>query len=102
MNSESLWNYRELPGRSQIRRSGTTEQSSTTNWCGGVPWLSIRPLRNRGSSNAEHIRILEELRAGNLPEARTLLHQHIGESLDVVLDRVTRAITALSLANITD
>jgi len=30
------------------------------------------------------------------------LHQHIGESLDVVLDRVTRAITALSLANITD
>ncbi|MES9515005.1 GntR family transcriptional regulator [Rhodococcus erythropolis] len=54
------------------------------------------------TSIAEHIRILEELRAGNLPEARTLLHQHIGESLDVVLDRVTRAITALSLANITD
>ena len=54
------------------------------------------------TSIAEHIQILEELRAGNLPEARTLLHQHIGESLDVVLDRVTRAITALSLANITD
>lgn len=53
-------------------------------------------------SIAEHVRILEELLDGNLAEARTLLHHHIGASLDIVLGRVTRAITALSLADTTD
>jgi hypothetical protein len=33
-----------------------------------------------------------------LERAHRLLHRHIGESLAVVLDRVTRAVTAMSFA----
>ncbi|WP_280312357.1 GntR family transcriptional regulator [Nocardia abscessus] len=47
---------------------------------------------------AEHLGILEAVLADDLPLAYRLLHTHIGESLDVVLERVTRAITAMSLA----
>ncbi|QBS42507.1 GntR family transcriptional regulator [Nocardia sp. CS682] len=45
---------------------------------------------------AEHLGILEAVLAENLPLAYRLLHTHIGESLDVVLDRVTRAIAAMA------
>ncbi|WP_329414267.1 GntR family transcriptional regulator [Nocardia vinacea] len=47
---------------------------------------------------AEHLGILDAVLAQDLPLAYRLLHTHIGESLDVVLDRVTRAIAAMSLA----
>jgi DNA-binding GntR family transcriptional regulator len=47
---------------------------------------------------AEHLGILDAVLAAELPLARRLLHTHIGESLDVVLDRVTRAVAAMSLA----
>ncbi|MBF6335313.1 GntR family transcriptional regulator [Nocardia abscessus] len=47
---------------------------------------------------AEHLGILDAVLADDLPLAYRLLHTHIGESLDVVLERVTRAITAMSLA----
>lgn len=46
----------------------------------------------------EHLAIVEAVLAGELPRARELLHRHIGESLDVVLDRVSRAIVAMALA----
>ncbi|WP_067538340.1 GntR family transcriptional regulator [Nocardia crassostreae] len=46
----------------------------------------------------EHLAILNAVLAEDLPRAYTLLHRHIGESLDVVLDRVTRAIVAMSMA----
>lgn len=51
------------------------------------------------TSIAEHLGILDAVIDGDLPTARTLLHRHIGESLSVVLDRVTRAVTAMSLAD---
>ncbi|MEV6274477.1 GntR family transcriptional regulator [Nocardia sp. NPDC051832] len=46
----------------------------------------------------EHLGILDAVLAQDLPLAHRLLHSHIGESLDVVLERVTRAIAAMSLA----
>ncbi|NEW48119.1 GntR family transcriptional regulator [Nocardia cyriacigeorgica] len=48
---------------------------------------------------SEHLAILDAVLAEDLSLAYRLLHAHIGESLDVVLDRVTRAIAAMSLAN---
>ncbi|MGW4846363.1 GntR family transcriptional regulator [Nocardia brasiliensis] len=45
---------------------------------------------------AEHLGILDAVLAGDLSLAHQLLHTHIGESLDVVLDRVTRAIAAMA------
>lgn len=47
---------------------------------------------------AEHLAILDAVLAPDLPLAYELLHRHIGESLEVVLERVTRAIVAMSLA----
>lgn len=47
---------------------------------------------------AEHLAILDAVLAGELVQAHGLLHRHIGESLDVVLDRVTRAVVAMSMA----
>ncbi|WP_327111735.1 GntR family transcriptional regulator [Nocardia sp. NBC_01730] len=47
---------------------------------------------------AEHLGILDAVLADDLSLAYRLLHTHIGESLDVVLERVTRAIAAMSLA----
>jgi DNA-binding GntR family transcriptional regulator len=47
---------------------------------------------------SEHLRILDAVLVEDLPLAYRLLHTHVGGSLDVVLDRVTRAITAMSLA----
>ncbi|MGW0250922.1 GntR family transcriptional regulator [Nocardia goodfellowii] len=46
----------------------------------------------------EHLAILDAVLAPDLPLAYRLLHRHIGESLDVVLDRVSRAMAAMSLA----
>lgn len=46
----------------------------------------------------EHLGILDAVLADDLQLAYRLLHKHIGESLDVVLERVTRAIAAMSLA----
>lgn len=48
---------------------------------------------------SEHLAILEAVLAGELEQVLELLHKHIGESLDVVLDRVSRAIVAMSLAS---
>ncbi|ASF10527.1 putative GntR family transcriptional regulator [Nocardia brasiliensis NBRC 14402] len=45
---------------------------------------------------AEHLGILDAVLAEDLSLAYQLLHTHIGESLDVVLDRVTRAIAAMA------
>ncbi|MFI6997117.1 GntR family transcriptional regulator [Nocardia sp. NPDC050175] len=45
---------------------------------------------------AEHLGILEAVLADDLSLAYRLLHTHIGESLDVVLERVTRAIAAMA------
>lgn len=45
---------------------------------------------------AEHLGILEAVLAEDLSLAYRLLHTHIGESLDVVLERVTRAIAAMA------
>ncbi|WP_067699509.1 GntR family transcriptional regulator [Nocardia jejuensis] len=47
---------------------------------------------------AEHLAILDAVLAGDLPLAHELLRLHIGESLEVVLERVTSAIVAMSLA----
>ncbi|MFB7723198.1 MULTISPECIES: GntR family transcriptional regulator [unclassified Nocardia] len=47
---------------------------------------------------AEHLAILDAVLADDLPLAYDLLHRHIGESLDVVVERVTRAIVAMSMA----
>lgn len=47
---------------------------------------------------AEHLAILDAVLAQDLSRAHALLRLHIGESLDVVLDRVSRAIVAMSLA----
>jgi DNA-binding GntR family transcriptional regulator len=50
-----------------------------------------------GKSIAEHIAILESVLAGELERAHRLLHEHIGISLEVVMARATRAVTAMSL-----
>ncbi|WP_067973000.1 GntR family transcriptional regulator [Mycolicibacter icosiumassiliensis] len=47
---------------------------------------------------SEHLAILEAVLAGRLEHARDLLRAHIGASLDVVFDRVSRAILAMSVA----
>lgn len=47
---------------------------------------------------AEHLGILDAVLTGDLPQARVLLRRHIGESLDAILERVSRAIVAMSLA----
>ncbi|UGT42965.1 GntR family transcriptional regulator [Nocardia yamanashiensis] len=47
---------------------------------------------------AEHLAILDAVLNGELPLAYELLRRHIGESLDVVLERVTSAIVAMTLA----
>ncbi|MET9215150.1 MULTISPECIES: GntR family transcriptional regulator [unclassified Nocardia] len=47
---------------------------------------------------AEHLAILDAVLAEDLTHAYELLRRHIGESLDVVVDRVTRAIVAMTLA----
>ncbi|WP_265522544.1 GntR family transcriptional regulator [Oerskovia flava] len=51
-----------------------------------------------GITIAEHIEILELAIAGRLPEARTALHQHVGESLAVVMERAARALSRMALA----
>ena len=47
---------------------------------------------------SEHLAILDTVLADDLDSAHDLLRNHIGGSLDVVLDRVTRALVAMSLA----
>jgi DNA-binding GntR family transcriptional regulator len=48
-------------------------------------------------SIAEHIAILEAVLDHRLDAALLLLHEHIGISLEVVMERATRAVTAMSL-----
>jgi DNA-binding GntR family transcriptional regulator len=48
-------------------------------------------------SIAEHIAILASVLDGELERALQLLHEHIGISLEVVMERATRAVTAMSL-----
>ncbi|MFE3190700.1 GntR family transcriptional regulator [Nocardia sp. NPDC059240] len=49
---------------------------------------------------AEHLAILDAVLAQDLQLAHDLLRRHIGESLDVVVDRVTRAMIAMTLADV--
>ncbi|MGW4242987.1 GntR family transcriptional regulator [Nocardia sp. NPDC004722] len=49
---------------------------------------------------AEHLAILDAVLAHDLRLAHDLLRRHIGESLDVVVDRVTRAMIAMTLADV--
>lgn len=49
---------------------------------------------------AEHLAILDAVLAQDLRLAHELLRRHIGESLDVVVDRVTRAMVAMTLADV--
>ncbi|WP_278260640.1 GntR family transcriptional regulator [Nocardia sp. AG03] len=48
---------------------------------------------------SEHLGILDAVLDEDLPLGRRLLHTHIGDSLDVVLDRISRAIAAMSMAD---
>ncbi|MFB7877422.1 GntR family transcriptional regulator [Nocardia sp. NPDC056064] len=47
---------------------------------------------------SEHLGILDAVLADDIPAAQRLLHAHIGDSLDVVLERITRAIAAMSMS----
>ncbi|MFC9965340.1 GntR family transcriptional regulator [Nocardia ignorata] len=47
---------------------------------------------------SEHLGILDAVFARDLPRAHRLLHTHIGDSLDVVLERISRAIAAMSMS----
>lgn len=46
----------------------------------------------------EHVEIIELVLARRLPEALTALHKHVGESLEVVMERATSAMTRMALA----
>lgn len=46
----------------------------------------------------EHIEIVELVLERRLPEALTALHKHVGESLEVVMERATSAMTRMALA----
>ncbi|HVK23573.1 MAG TPA: GntR family transcriptional regulator [Actinokineospora sp.] len=46
------------------------------------------------TSIAEHIEIMERVQALELDKALRLLHEHIGASLEIVVERATRALTA--------
>src|SRR3954470_10823438 len=46
----------------------------------------------------EHMAILRLVLARDLPDALTALHQHVGESLEVVMQRATQAMTRMALA----
>ncbi|GEM33823.1 GntR family transcriptional regulator [Nocardia neocaledoniensis NBRC 108232] len=48
---------------------------------------------------SEHLGILDAVLAGDLALAQRLLHTHIGDSLDVVLDRISRAVAAMSMSD---
>jgi|SRR5882757_5255262 len=48
------------------------------------------------STIAEHVEIVELTMAGRLAEAHTALHRHVGESMEVVEQRVVRALTAMA------
>ncbi|MGW4636017.1 GntR family transcriptional regulator [Nocardia sp. NPDC004415] len=48
---------------------------------------------------AEHLGILDAILADDVPLGHRLLHTHIGDSLDVVLERISRAIAAMSMAD---
>jgi DNA-binding GntR family transcriptional regulator len=45
----------------------------------------------------EHIEIVELTLAGKLDEAYVALYEHIGASMDVVLERAKRALTQMAL-----
>ena len=46
----------------------------------------------------EHIEILDLVLARELPSALTALHKHVGESLEVVMQRATQSMTRMALA----
>ena len=46
----------------------------------------------------EHMAILRLVLARELPDALTALHKHVGESLEVVMQRATQAMTRMALA----
>jgi DNA-binding GntR family transcriptional regulator len=48
------------------------------------------------TSIAEHVEIAERLVEGRLEAAQKLLHAHIGESLEIVVERATRALVAMN------
>jgi len=46
----------------------------------------------------EHLEILTLVLARELPSALTALHKHVGESLEVVMERATQSMTRMALA----
>jgi DNA-binding GntR family transcriptional regulator len=46
------------------------------------------------TSIAEHIEIMERVHGGQLEKALLLLHEHIGASLEIVVERASRALAA--------
>lgn len=65
----------------------------------------IRPVRTYGfrtaeriaSTIAEHVEIVELTLASRIDEALTALHHHVGDSMEVVEQRVVRALTQMTL-----
>jgi DNA-binding GntR family transcriptional regulator len=51
------------------------------------------------TSIAEHIDIMQNVQSGELEKALRLLHEHIGASLEIVVERATRAISARHLTS---
>lgn len=49
-----------------------------------------------GTSVDEHIEIVERVLAGQLETAHRLLHEHIGASLEIVVERAARALVAMN------
>ncbi|MGW5876923.1 GntR family transcriptional regulator [Nocardiopsis terrae] len=49
------------------------------------------------STITEHVRIVEHLRADELDSAYRALHEHVGASMEVVLERARRALTRMAL-----
>ncbi|GGK60794.1 GntR family transcriptional regulator [Nocardia camponoti] len=57
-------------------------------------------LNNRVETTiVEHLSIIDAVLAGEYATAQARLHAHIGDSLDVVLDRISRAVAAMSLSD---
>lgn len=44
----------------------------------------------------EHIEIAERVAEGHLETAHRLLHEHIGASLEIVVERATRSLAAMN------
>lgn len=81
-----------------LASSGNTELVATlesVNW--RIRYIRMFDFVIEGrieTSIAEHIDIMENVQSGELEKALHLLHEHIGASLEIVVERATRAISA--------